>query len=82
MRRGVGSDGRGKAQWLGIQEAFIFRPGSPFQWFRPLSLQKHTTINLGLARLGLNRPGNGEEVAFCGMHFFGIMASGGVLKHL
>jgi hypothetical protein len=41
VRRGVGSDGRGKAQWLGVQEgksaifvrgvgggiAFIFRPG-------------------------------------------------------
>ena len=30
----------------------------------------------------LNRPGNGEAVAFCGVHFFGIMASGGVLRHL
>jgi hypothetical protein len=43
---------------------------------------KNTTIKLSSARLGLNRPGNGEAVAFCGVHFFGIMASGGVLRHL
>ncbi len=39
------------------------------------------TINLGLARLGLNLPGNGEAVAFCGVHFFGIIAGGGIVRH-
>jgi hypothetical protein len=41
----------------------------------------NTTIKLGSARLGLNHPGNGEAVAFCGLHFFGIMAGGNALRH-
>ena len=53
----------------------------PFQWVRPLSLHKITTIKLGSARLGLNLPGKGEAVLFCGVHFFGIMAGGGILRH-
>jgi hypothetical protein len=39
------------------------------------------SINLDSARLGLNRPGNGEVVAFLVCIFFGIMASGGILRH-
>jgi hypothetical protein len=31
---------------------------------------------------GLNRPGNGESAAFCCVHFFIIMACGGVLWHV
>jgi hypothetical protein len=33
--------------------------------------------------LGLNHPENREAVAFLfyGVHFFGIMASGGILRH-
>jgi hypothetical protein len=31
--------------------------------------------------VGLNHPGNGEAVAFCGVHFFGINAGGGILRH-
>jgi len=50
-------------------------------WVRPLSIHINTTINLSSARLGLNRPGNGEAVEFCGVHFFRIKAGGGVLRH-
>ena len=46
----------------------------PFQWVRPLVHLKHTTINLGLAGWGQNRPGDGEVAAFCGMHIFGVLA--------
>ena len=67
--------------WGGWKAWPIGDRGGPFQWFLPLSLHKNTTINLGSARLGLNRPGNGEAVAFCGVHFFGIMAGGGILRH-
>ena len=53
MHRGVGSDGRGKAQWLGVQEgksaifvgggggggiAFIFRPGGLNRTIRPVTI--------------------------------------------
>ena len=53
----------------------------PFQWVRPLPLHKNTTIKLGSAWLGLNLPGKGEAVLFCGVHFFEIMAGGGILRH-
>jgi len=36
---------------------------------------------IGVQRLGLNRSGNGEAVAFCGVHFFLIMVGGGNLRH-
>jgi hypothetical protein len=55
--------------------------GVPFQWVRPLVHLKHTTINLGLAGWGRNRPGDGEVAALCGVHFFGILAGGFFLWH-
>ncbi len=55
--------------------------GRSISMVRPLSLHNNTTINLGSARLGLNLPGNGEAVAFCGVHFFLIMAGGEILRH-
>ena len=42
-----------------------WQPCGPFQWFRPLALLKHTTINLGLAtRWGRNSTGGDGEVCF------------------
>jgi hypothetical protein len=57
--------------------------GGPFQWVRPLVHLKHTTINLGSAGWGRNRPGDGEVAAFFGVHIFGILAGGffyGIIK--
>ena len=53
------------------------RHGQLVTGLRPLVHHKNTTINLGLARWGLNRPGNGGAAVFCDVHFFGIMAGGG-----
>ena len=55
--------------------------GRSISMVRPLSLHNNTTINLGSARLGLNLSGNGEAVAFCGVHFFLIMPGGEILRH-
>ncbi len=41
---------------------------------------KNTTIKLDSALLGLNHPGNGEALAFCGVHFFGIKTRRGGLS--
>jgi hypothetical protein len=73
----VVTDIKGNIQRLGGVEGMANWLGGPFQWLRPLVHHKNTTINNDSARLGLNRPGNGEAVAFFGVHFFGIMASGG-----
>ena len=56
------------------------RYGQLVTGLRPLVHHKNTTINLGLAWWGLNHPGNGEAVAFCGVQFFEIMAGRGVLR--
>jgi len=42
-----------------------------------LSLHKNITINLDSAWLGLNHPGNGVVVAFCGVHFLELWPVGG-----
>ena len=65
----------------GVEGMANWRPGSPFQWVRPLSFHNNTTINLGSDRLGLNLPGKREAVVFCGVHFFLIMAGGEILRH-
>jgi hypothetical protein len=36
---------------------------------------------LGLGLVGADWPGNGGAAEFCDVHFFGIMAGGGVLRH-
>ena len=71
MRRGVGSDGRGKAQWLVVQEeklvifvggkgggiAFIFRPGCLNRTICPVTTTENMTIKRRTTGFGLKRPG-------------------------
>ncbi len=78
MRRGVGSDGRGKAQWLDVQEekstifvggggdviAFIFRPGGLNQTIRPIASADNMTINRCEPGFGLKQPGDGMAASF------------------
>ena len=78
MRRGVGSDGRGKAQCLGVQEgkstifvggwgdviAFIFRPGSLNRTIRPIASADSITINRCEPGFGLKQPGDGVAASF------------------
>ena len=78
MRWGVGSDGRGKAQWLVVQEgksaifvggrgggiAFIFRPGGLNRTIRPVASADNMTINQCEPGFGLKRPGDGVAASF------------------
>ena len=78
MRRGVGSDGRGKAQWLGVQEgkstifvggggdviAFIFRPGGLNRTIHPIASADNMTINRCEPGFGLKQPGDGVAASF------------------
>jgi hypothetical protein len=78
VRRGVGSDGRGKAQWLGVQEgkstifvegggdviAFIFRMGGLNRTIRPVASADNMTINQCEPGFGLKRPGDGVAASF------------------
>jgi hypothetical protein len=50
--------------------------GRPISMGSPALHLKHTTINLGSAGWGRNKPGDGEVAAFCGVHFFGVLAGG------
>jgi hypothetical protein len=74
MRQVVGSDGRGKAQWLGVQEeksaifvwggggcgiALIFRPGGLNRTIRPVTIAENITIKRRTTGFGLKRPGDG-----------------------
>ena len=73
MRRGVGSDGRGKAQRLGFQEgkstifvgggggviAFIFRPGGLNRTICPVKIAENMTIKRRTTGFGLKRLGDG-----------------------
>ena len=73
MRRGVGSEGREKAQWLGVQEgklmifvvgggggiAFIFLPGGLNRTIRPVAIVVNMTIKRRTTGFGLKRPGDG-----------------------
>jgi len=53
-----------KRYWGGGQGMANWQPVGPFQWVRPLSLLKHTTINLGSAGFGRNQPGDREAAPF------------------
>ena len=78
MHRGVGSDGRGKAQWLGVQEgksaifvegggggiAFIFRLGGLNLTIRPVTITENITIKRRTTGFGLKRPGDGVAPSF------------------
>jgi hypothetical protein len=77
----VATKNRGKIRRFGGGKAWPMRAGGPFQWVRQLIHLNHTTINLGSAGWGRNRPGDGEVAAFCGVHFFGILAGGFFLWH-
>ena len=73
MRRGVGSDGRGKAQWLVVQEgklaifvggrgggiAFFFRLGCLNRTIRLVTIAENMTIKRRTTGFGLKRPGDG-----------------------
>ena len=80
MLRGVGSDGRGKAQWwLDVQKgkstifvegrgdviAFIFRPGSLNRTLRPVASADNMTIKRRMTGFGLKGPGDGMAASFC-----------------
>ncbi len=77
MHQGVGSDGRGKAQWLGVQEgklaifvgvgggiAFIFQPGRLNRTIRPVKIVENMTIKRRTTGIGLKRPGDGVAPLF------------------
>ena len=91
MRRGVGSDGRGKAQWLVVQEgksaifvggrgggiAFIFRPGCLNRMIRPVTTAENMTIKRRPTGFGLKRPGGGVAASFFEGDFDRIFRRGG-----
>jgi hypothetical protein len=91
MRRVVGSDGRGKAQWLGVQEeklaifvwgggcgiAFIFRPGGLNRTSRPVTIAENITIKRRTTGFGLKRPGDCVEPSFFEEDFGLIFLRGG-----
>ena len=78
MRRGVGSDGQGKAQWLGVQEgkstifvvggadgiAFIFRLGGLNRRIRPVAIMENMTTKRKTTGFGLKQPGDGVAASF------------------
>ena len=88
----MGSDGRGKAQWLGVQEgksaifvrgvgggiAFIFRPGGLNRTIRPVTIAENTTIKLRTTGLGLKRPGDGVAASVLQGMFVKFSAGGGL----
>ena len=69
----MSSDGRGKAQWLGVQEgkstifvvggvdgiAFIFRPGGLNRTIRPVAIVENMTTKGKTMGFGLKQPGDG-----------------------
>ncbi len=74
----MGSDGRGKAQWLGVQEgkstlfvveradgiAFIFRPGGLNRTIRPVAIAENMTTKRKTTGFGLKQPGDGVAASF------------------
>ena len=78
MRRGVSSDGRGKVQWLGVQEGksiifiveggggivFIFRPGGLNRTIRPVIIVDNMTIKRKTTEFRLKWPGDGVAASF------------------
>jgi hypothetical protein len=71
--RGEGSDSRGKAQWLVVQEGksaiffggrgggitFIFRPGCLNRMIHSVTIAENMTIKRRTTGFGLKRPGDG-----------------------
>ena len=92
MHRGVGSDGWGKAQWLGVQEgkstifggggggggsAFIFQPDGLTRTICKVEIADNMTIKRRMTVFGLKRLGDGvASSVFQGM-FVEISAGGG-----
>ena len=77
MRRGVGSDGRGKVDFhegkstifvgvggWGGEIAFIFRPGGQNQTLCPVASAENMTIKRRTTAFGLKRPGDGVAASF------------------
>ncbi len=61
----VATEIRGNIRRLGGVEGIgNWWPGGPFQWLRPLVLDKHTTINERTRGWGLKRPGDGVATSF------------------
>jgi hypothetical protein len=83
VRRGVGLDGRGKAQWLDVQDrgggggtAFIFRPRGLNRTIRPMKITENLTIKRRTTGFGLKRPGHGVAASFF-KGDFGLIFQGG-----
>ena len=78
MRRIVGLDGRGKAQWLDVQEgksaifvggrgggiAFIFQPDGLNQTICPVTITDNMTIKRRITGFGLKRLGDCMAASF------------------
>ncbi len=87
----MGSDGRGKAQWLVIQEGksaifiggggggitFIFQPGCLNRTIRPVTIAENMTIKRRTTGFGLKRPGDGVAASFFEGDFGRIFRRGG-----
>ncbi len=93
MCRGVGSDGQGKAQWLGVQEgkstifvggggggtAFIFQPVGLNRTIRPVASADNTTINQCEPGFGLKRLGDCVAASVLQGMFVEFSAGGGFM---
>ena len=92
MLRGVGLDGRGKAQWLGFLEgkstifvgegggviAFIFRLCGRNRTLRPISSTDNIKINRRTTEFWLKRLGDGVAASVLQGMFVEFSAGGGV----
>ena len=89
MRRGVGSDGRGKAQWLGVQEgkstilvgggvAFIFQPGGLNRTICAVEIPENMTIKPRTTGFGLKWLGDGVAALVLQGMFVKFSAGGGL----
>ena len=92
MRRVVGSDGRGKAQWLNVQEeksaifiggggggiAFIFQLGGLNRTICPVTIADNTTIKHRTMGFGLKHLGDGMVASVLQGDVWRIFGRGGV----
>ena len=86
MRQGVGSDGRGKAQWLGVQEGKLtifvgggFRPVGLNQTICPVKIPENMTIKRRMTGFELKRLGDGVAASVLQGMFVEFSAGGGGL---